>query len=271
MTIREQVRAWEERRDTVFCPVDFAAFWNSRMTAAGPVEATACPVSFANPRAVYERLTLAAGERVISARVIRPRGEGAFPTVLMFHDMGRGVRGWHHMTRFIAMGYGVVAMEHGLTGSPMVGDYSWEQLLSCYEDALILTGEAMALSHVDADRILTWGEGFGGGLAIVAAAMAGRAVRCAALNPMPGDVRRVHGLADEAGPSLPDYLELANFAPMVEGRVLLGTSLMDEVADVGGQYAVWHRLRCEKRHLTYPKYIHERINFFENEVLKFMA
>lgn len=271
MTIREQMQEWESRGEAMFCPADFAGFWRERMAAAGSVAVTARPVAFANPRAVYEELKLTAGGRVISARGIRPRGEGPFPTVLMFHDMGRGVRGWHHMTRFIAPGYGVIAMEHPLTGSPMVGDYSWEQLAACYEDALLLTREAMALPWVDSAGILTWGEGFGGGLALAAAAMAGRAVRCAVLNPMPGDVRRVHGLAEEQAPTLPDYLDVANFAPLVEGRVLLGTSLMDEVADVGGQYAIYHRLRCEKHHLTYPKYIHERINFFENEVLKFMA
>ena len=36
---------------------------------------------------------------------------------------------------------------------------------------------------------MTWGEGFGGGLAIVAASLVPGVIRCAALNPLPGDLR----------------------------------------------------------------------------------
>lgn len=270
MTITEQKRGLESCQSTILRPADFDTFWRKRLTV-GPVDITTSPRPFVNPQAIYEELTLTAGDRTITARAIRPRGKGPFPTVLMFHDMGRRVRGWHHMTRFIGLGYAVIALDHGLDGSPRVEDYEWEQLETCYVNAVILIREAMTFSYVDPARVVAWGEGFGGGLAIVAAAMAGRAVRCAALNPMPADIRRVYGIPGGASASLPDYLDAAGFAPLLEGQMLLGTSLMDEVADVAGQYAIFHQVCCEKRHLVYPKYIHERINFFENELLKFMA
>ena len=67
-----------------------------------------------------------------------------------------------------------------------------------------------------------------------------------------------------------DYVDAVNFAPMLKGQLLLGTALMDKIAPPEGQYALYHRAGCEKTHFVYPKYEHERINFFEHEVLKFL-
>ena len=86
--------------------------------------------------------------------------------------------------------------------------------------------------------------------------------RCAALNPLPGDF---------AGLGLPGYDELdaANFAPLCRAEVLLGTCLMDEYAPPKGQAAIYNRLTCPKQWKLYPKYVHERVNFFENQMLCF--
>ena len=48
-----------------------------------------------------------------------------------------------------------------------------------------------------------------------------------------------------------------------------GTSLMDTVSDPKGQFAVFNGLECDRRHIIYAKYAHERINAFENEVVDF--
>ncbi|MCI6968721.1 MAG: acetylxylan esterase, partial [Collinsella sp.] len=55
----------------------------------------------------------------------------------------------------------------------------------------------------------------------------------------------------------------------VRGSVLMGTSLMDAVSDPKGQFAVFNGLECDRRHIIYAKYAHERINAFENEVVDF--
>jgi cephalosporin-C deacetylase-like acetyl esterase len=49
----------------------------------------------------------------------------------------------------------------------------------------------------------------------------------------------------------------------------MGTSLMDAVSDPKGQLAVFNGLECDRRHIIYAKYAHERINAFENEVVDF--
>ena len=53
------------------------------------------------------------------------------------------------------------------------------------------------------------------------------------------------------------------------GSVLMGTSLMDAASDPKGQFAVFNGLECDRRHIVYAKYAHERINAFENEVVDF--
>ena len=131
-----------------------------------------------------------------------------------------------------------------------------------YLDALAVAKAALALPWVDTGRVYTFGEGFGGGLALLAASLCPAVSRCAALNPLPGDF---------AGLGLPGYDELdaANFAPLCRAEVLLGTCLMDEYAPPKGQAAIYNRLTCPKQWKLYPKYVHERVNFFENQMLCF--
>lgn len=66
---------------------------------------------------------------------------------------------------------------------------------------------------------------------------------------------------------LPGGLEA--LSSRVRGSVLMGTSLMDAVSDPKGQFAVFNGLECDRRHIIYAKYAHERINAFENEVVDF--
>ena len=44
---------------------------------------------------------------------------------------------------------------------------------------------------------------------------------------------------------------------------------MDAASDPKGQFAVFNGLECDRRHIIYAKYAHERINAFENEVVDF--
>lgn len=44
---------------------------------------------------------------------------------------------------------------------------------------------------------------------------------------------------------------------------------MDTYAPPQGQAAIYNRLTCPKQWKLYPKYIHERVNFFENQMLCF--
>lgn len=279
------------------CPEDFPRFWQDQWGRAAAKSGFQMErVEMFNPVAEYYMLRLTAADgSPLQARYICPVKGGAVPTVLMFHDYGRGIRGWHHMTRYAALGFAVLALENrvlrfdvtsGLENGP-------EGLLltQLFTDALTLAQTASRLPRTDSKRLIAWGEGFGGGLAIAAAALAG-CEKCAVLNPMPADFRAAWRLDcseglygglrayfrdrdplhenGEALFSTLDYADCINFAPLLQGKLLLGTGMMDTMSPPEAQNELYCRAACEKRQIQYPKYGHERINFFENEQLKFL-
>lgn len=281
------------------CPLDFERFWQAQaLGAAAPQKPYLQQIALPNPAARYYEVRFSGTDGApLYARYIRPAGSGPFPTVLLFHDYGRGIRGWHHMTRFAALGWAVVALENRVPCCDITAGWRAApeglSLVQLYTDALTLAHLARALPGVDAARLAPWGEGLGGGLALAAAALLPEYVtKCAALNPLPADPRRAwalgcdgglwsglraclrdhdptHAEAEELFLSL-GYLDCARFAPMLRCRLLLGTGLMDRLSPPDGQYAVFHAASCEKRHIVYPNYEHERINFFKNELLTFL-
>ena len=240
MTITEQKAFLRSYTGQAQAPADFAQRWQETAVALHPAVSCA-PVAFGNPCGVYERLTV---------------------TFDGYHDLNRGVRGWHHITRFLALGFGVVAPEAELFREDWKVQPAQAAFRQRYLDALAVAKAALALPWADTGRVYTFGDGFGGGLALLAASLCPAVSRCAALNPLPGDF---------AGLSLPGYDELdaANFAPLCRAEVLLGTCLMDEYAPPKGQAAIYNRLTCPKQWKLYPKYVHERVNFFENQMLCF--
>ena len=269
MTVSQYKATLSAYPGNIQTPADFEAFWKQQMDPGG-VSVCAEALSFCSETAVYETLTISHSGGTVKARSIRPAGNGPFPLILMFHNWTRGIRGWHHMTRFIALGYAVIALE----AEPFLADWKQfpeqAQLFHRYQDALILAGAARTLSYVDAGKIVTWGEGFGGGLAVAAAAMLPERAGCMALNPMPADIRSVCTQADDSLQSRLDYTDTASFAAFVRGPALIGVCLMDEIAKPEGQYAIFNRLSCPKTLKVYPKYGHERVNAFENEILSFL-
>ena len=110
MTITEQKAFLRSYTGQAQAPADFAQRWQETAAALHPAVSCA-PVAFGNPCGVYERLTVTFDGRSVTARVIRPAADGVHPLLLMYHDLNRGVRGWHHITRFLALGFGVVAPE----------------------------------------------------------------------------------------------------------------------------------------------------------------
>lgn len=271
MTITEQKAMLEAYLGKGNRPPDFEPFWKDRWEQTVPQEVKWEPVAFHNSEAVYMTLTIRTSETAaVHARYIRPAKDGTFPTVFMFHDLERGIRGWHHMTRFIAMGYAVVALENRTSSFDCVQAPNHLLLEGCYTDALAVARVVTELPQTDTDHLVAWGEGFGGGLAMVMAAIIPFQIRCAVLNPLPADFcGNCEKMSDNQFTSL-DYLDIANFAPMLRGSFLMGTGLLDQVAPPRGQYAAFNHAVCEKKHLVYPKYGHERINFFENELVKFL-
>ena len=216
---------------------------------------TITAIDFANPYARYSEVSFELGNDVVHARLIEPVGRvrvsELVPLCLMFHDIDRPVRGWHHMTRFAAMGYAVLALDDDVIG---VDDLE-QGIASPAFTERVRWGRAIAkvardLDGIDPDRIFAWGEGLGGGVALAVSALDGRGLACTAVaNPFPSGLEAL--------------------SARVRGSVLMGTSLMDAVSDPKGQFAVFNGLECDRRHIIYAKYAHERINAFENEVIDF--
>lgn len=227
-------------------------------TAASDLEVcglTVTAIDFANPCARYSEVSFELGGHVVHGRLIEPSGcarrSELVPLCLMFHDIDRPVRGWHHMTRFAAMGYAVLALDdevigssdlqQGITSPAFVERVRW---------GCALAKVARNLDGMDPDRIFAWGEGLGGGVALAVSALDKCGLACTAVaNPLPGGLEAL--------------------SSRVRGSVLMGTSLMDAVSDPKGQFAVFNGLECDRRHIIYAKYAHECINAFENEVVDF--
>ena len=212
-------------------------------------------IDFANPCARYSEVSFELGTDVVHARLIEPAGRTRaserVPLCLMFHDVDRPVRGWHHMTRFVAMGYAVLALDDDVIG---VDDLEQGIASPAFTErvrwGLAIAKVARDLDGIDPDRIFAWGEGLGGGVALAVSALDGRGLACTAVaNPFPSGLEAL--------------------SARVRGSVLMGTSLMDTVSDPKGQFAVFNGLECDRRHIIYAKYAHERINAFENEVVDF--
>lgn len=216
---------------------------------------TITAIDFGNPCARYSEVSFELGTDVVHARLIEPVGRARVservPLCLMFHDIDRPVRGWHHMTRFAAMGYAVLALDDDVVGT---GDLQRGIASPAFVERVrwgcAVAKVARDLDGIDPDHIFAWGEGLGGGIALAVSALDEQGLACTAIaNP------------------LPDGLEA--LSSRVRGSVLMGTSLMDTVSDSKGQFAVFNGLECDRRHIIYAKYAHERINAFENEVIDF--
>ncbi|MDY4534956.1 MAG: acetylxylan esterase [Tractidigestivibacter sp.] len=263
-TVSARLEALRERSCARPVPAGWEAEFEGLLASAVPMgEAvpTPAPVGEENPCARYSELRVPrAGGRVVAGRLIVPEGicrpSERVPLVLMFHDAGRPVRGWHHMTRFCALGYAVIALDGGRVAPDAVAD----ALPGLAADALALARAGLSLPGVDPDRVCAWGEGLGGGLAVlVTAALGPRVARCAVCNPLPADRADV-----------PAWLDAAVLARRVTSELLVGCGLRDELAPAEGQAALANAAAGPARLVFYPEHAHERINEFENEALRFL-
>lgn len=173
---------------------------------------------------------------------VAPRSGGARPLVLLFHDSRRVPRGWHHLTRYVALGYQVLQLVDDPGGAGGDGGRRAAQLACAAYDA------ALTLPGVDASRIIAFGEGLGGSLALCCAA-ARPLWKAAALNP-------------HASPWLLEH------AHEIGCEALMGTGRLDELSSPASQDELAGRIPRLVRK-DYPRYGHERINAFENELLSF--
>ena len=287
-------------------PSNFESFWETSVAFAQNAQVESITqLPSATQTATFKRIMFTSTDQTqLSARVILPAGiygAGALsavadlPAVVLFSDLGRGVRSWLHLLRFTALGMPVVALE-ARPCEPQLKD-AWRGALSAEElaHALINPGDAAASilkQFIDdalvvtavASRFLgrttvTWGEGLGGSQALFAAALLPKAVSAImALNPLFADnattLRAVVGCGDtpqsDAAIDAVGLLDSACAAELVRVPALIGTALLDQSASTEGTFALYNRLAGEKEMRVYPKFGHERINQFENEQINYL-
>ena len=287
-------------------PSNFESFWETsvKFVQNAHVESVV-ELPSVTQTATFKRITFASTDQTqLSARVILPAGASAaelpatteLPAVVLFSDLGRGVRSWLHLLRFSALGLPVVALEarpcepqlkdawrgtftaeelaHALINPDDAASSTLKQLI---DDALVTTAVA---SRFLGRTTVTWGEGLGGSQALFAAALLPKAVSATmALNPLFADnattLRTVVGCGDTPQSDAAIYavglLDSACAAELVHVPALIGTALLDQSAPTEGTFALYNRLPGQKEMRVYPKFGHERINQFENEQINYLC
>lgn len=287
-------------------PSNFESFWEPSVAFAQNAQVeSVVELPSATQTATFKRITFISTDQTqLSARVILPVGVSVaeplaaaeLPAVVLFSDLGRGVRSWLHLLRFSALGMPVVALEarpceaslkdawrgaltaeelaHALINPDDAASSTLKQLI---DDALVTTAVA---SRFLGRTTVTWGEGLGGSQALFAAALLPKEVSVTmALNPLFADnatTPRAHvGCGDtpqsDAAIDAVGLLDSACAAELVRVPALIGTALLDQSAPTEGTFALYNRLPGQKEMRVYPKYGHERINQFENEQINYLC
>ena len=299
-------------------PSNFESFWEPSVAFAQNAQVeSVIELPSATQAATFKRITFASTDQTqLSARVVLPAAASAaelttavealpaaepsatteLPAVVLFSDLGRGVRSWLHLLRFSALGLPVVALE-ARPCEPQLKD-AWRGALSAEElahalinpddaasstlkqlidDALVTTAVA---SRFLGRTTVTWGEGLGGSQALFAAALLPKEVSATmALNPLFADnattLRTVVGSGDtpqsDAAIDAVGLLDSECAAELVRVPALIGTALLDQCAPTEGTFALFNRLPGQKEMRVYPKFGHERINQFENEQINYLC
>lgn len=210
-----------EYRGSEPCPDGFAAFWGETAADLDALngEHLLERITSANANARYCRVTVTAPDGcALRAKYIRPVTDRPVPTVLQFHDYPAASRGWFHLTRYIALGYAVLApdcrgqggtsgngaappgpMAYGPLFNGLEGELREMYLFQLYRDALLWAKTLARLPGTDGTNLLVYGEGQGGALALACAAMVPGFRKCAAHYPMLCDYRRVWEMDFDAG------------------------------------------------------------------------
>ncbi|MBF0948524.1 MAG: acetylxylan esterase [Atopobium sp.] len=316
--LTQRLEAARSYRGAWLRPSNFESFWETSVAFAQNAQVeNVFDLPSAAQTAVFKRITFTSTDQTqLSARVILPAGvsvaeplaaaelsasaelsvSAKLPAVVLFSDLGRGVRSWLHLLRFSALGMPVVALEArpceaslkdawrgALTAEKLAGalinpdDAASSTLKQLIDDALVTTAVA---SRFLGRTTVTWGEGLGGSQALFAAALLSKEVSATmALNPLFADnattLRTVVGCGDtpqsDAAIDAVGLLDSACAAELVRVPALIGTALLDQSAPTEGTFALYNRLPGQKEMRVYPKFGHERINQFENEQINYLC
>jgi cephalosporin-C deacetylase len=160
-------------------------------------------------------------------------------------------------------------------------------------DTVQLARIAMAFPEVDATKVATYGASQGGGLALVCAALEPRIQRVVSIFPFLSDYQRtwemdlavnayeelrtyfrlfdpLHQRERETFEKL-GYIDVQHLVERIQGQVLMGISLMDQICPPSTQFAAYNKIQSYKQSLIYPDYGHEGLPGFHDEAMIFLT
>lgn len=212
-TIDMPIKEMEVYLGSSIKPGDFDNFWESEINSLTEdnFKYRIIKKEFKNNQAEYYEIYFNGIDGAeIYVKYISPSIKKKAPIVLEFHDYKEASKGWYYLSRYVALGYSVVAMDcrgqggksediGGVKGSTVCGhvingldgeikDMYYRKV---YLDAYILSKIIEKFEHTDTSKIITVGKGQGAALALVVAALNKNVQKCSIEYPFLSDFKRV--------------------------------------------------------------------------------
>lgn len=187
------------------------------------------------------------------------------------------VRGQAGESQDLTSGYGNTSIGHLAAG--IHGEIQDMTFCKVYKDIICMMNLVGTLPFADPERFVVHGGSQGGALALVAAALFPQVRKAAVMFPFLSDFHGVYssGAAATAYEELKyifrfydpqhkreeeyfkklAYLDVKNFAPMVQAEVLMASGLQDQSCPAFSHFAVYNNLRCKKHMEVFPDFGHE--------------
>ena len=304
--VDEQLRGLEKTNPPLTKRPDHGAFWEATMklVASVPLLVRREPVEYpltglSVSEVTYDGLD---GTPVKGWFILpNPVPTGRLPAVVRYHG-----HGWHrgfpsHHAAWAAMGFAVLAVDTRLQGND-TGTKSGAAFGNCdagvtlglldrdtyylrhtFTDACRAVGVAREMPEIDPGKVVVEGGSQGGGLSIAVAALVPDVSLCLADVPsygwmekrvfgrtgtysaVAGVLRRHPDWMEKACATL-SYFDTMNLADRIRCPVLVSMGLKDPVVPPETVYAMYNRIRSEKRMEAYPFGEHDGGGGFHDEL-----
>lgn len=231
-------------------PTDFDAFWQKEKDRLEVLPAYTLAEKECGLHHVrcYELTFTGTNGSSVFAKCLFPRSENPVPVLFHFHGYQGQGPDWSENLKFLAAGYGVVAMDvrgqagqsqdwgkfDGITvkGQVIRGMVSGPENLfykDVYLDVYQLIEIIANLDFVDQKRLVSYGASQGGALALVAAALSSHISKTLAIYPFLSDFKRVLELGNnsEAYDELFRYFKFSDPFHETEEEVLRTLAYID--------------------------------------------
>ncbi|HEM6339180.1 TPA: alpha/beta fold hydrolase [Streptococcus suis] len=231
-------------------PADFDAFWqNEKNQLTGLADHVLLEKECGLPHvACYELTFTGTNGSKVFAKCLFPKSDQPVPVLFYFHGYQGQGPDWTELLKFVAAGFGVVAMDvrgqaghsqdHGhFDGMTVKGQVIRGMLQGpdhlfykdVYLDVYQLVEIIASLDFVDKKRLVSYGGSQGGALALVAAALNQRIGKTVAIYPFLSDFKRVLELGNtsEAYDELFRYFKFSDPFHETEDAVLQTLSYID--------------------------------------------